>query len=77
MTTSWFGALPAPGGTRVRLWAPAAKTATLVLHDGQAAGSHLLGRDEEGVFDRIVDGAAAGDRYSYRLDEGEPRPDPA
>ncbi len=34
-------------------------------------------RDAEGVFDRIVDDAAAGDRYAYRLDSGDVRPDPA
>ncbi len=34
-------------------------------------------RDEGGVFDAIVDGAAAGDRYGYRIDGGPLRPDPA
>ncbi len=77
MTTSWYGARPAPGGARFRLWAPGARSASVVLHDGRAAGSHILGRDAEGVYDRIVDGAAAGDRYGYSIDGGEPRPDPA
>ncbi len=77
MTTSWFGALPAPGGARFRLWAPGARTVSVVLHDGRAAGTHILGRDDEGVYDRIVDGAAAGDRYGYSIDGGDPRPDPA
>ena len=77
MKTSWFGALPAPGGARFRLWAPAAGTASVILHDGRAAGTHTLGRDSEGVFDRIVDGATAGDRYAYIVDGGKRRPDPA
>lgn len=73
-----FGALPVPSGVRFRVWAPAARELTLVLHDGGAAGDYPLPRDADGVFDRIVDGAAAGDRYSYRVN-GVPslRPDPA
>ena len=71
-----FGAVPVPGGVRFRVWAPAARELTLVLRDGRAAGSWLMGRDEAGVHDRIVPGAAAGDRYAYnRRRRG--RPDPA
>jgi maltooligosyltrehalose trehalohydrolase len=73
-----FGALPfGDRGVRFRLWAPAARELTLVLHTGRAAGSLVMGRDERGVFDRIVDEAAPGDLYSYRIDGGDPRPDPA
>src|SRR6185295_924709 len=74
---SSFGALPVGGGIRFRIWAPAVRDLAVVLHDGSARGTHLPGRDDEGVFDLIVEGAAAGDRYSYRLDSGELRPDPA
>lgn len=77
MDTTWFGALPSPGGARFRLWAPAATTAAVNLHGGGAAGTHTMGRDHEGVFDRIVDGAAAGDRYSLVIDGRDPCPDPA
>ena len=73
----FFGAVPVRGGARFRVWAPAARDLTLVLHDGRAAGDYALPRDHEGVFDRIVDHAAAGDRYSYRVNGGDPRPDPA
>ena len=72
-----FGALPVPGGVRFRVWAPSASHLALVLHDGRTAGSHDMPRDADGVFDTIVDGASAGDRYRYRVDNGELRPDPA
>jgi maltooligosyltrehalose trehalohydrolase len=72
-----FGALPLRGGVRFRVWAPSASRLTLVLHDGRAAGNHDMARDAHGVFDAIVDAASAGDRYGYRVDNGELRPDPA
>jgi maltooligosyltrehalose trehalohydrolase len=72
-----FGALPVRGGVRFRVWAPSTSQLALVIHDGRAAGTHEMPRDGEGVFDLIVDGAAAGDRYAYRLDTGDVRPDPA
>ena len=71
-----FGALPVPSGVHFRVWAPAARELTLVLHDGRAAGTYPIPRDADGLFDRIVD-AAAGDRYSYRVNGGPLRPDPA
>jgi maltooligosyltrehalose trehalohydrolase len=77
MSIAGFGAVPLTGGVRFRVWAPAARELTLVIHDGRAAGSYPVPTDSEGVFDRIVDGAAAGDRYNYRINGGEPRPDPA
>ncbi|MDQ3346374.1 MAG: malto-oligosyltrehalose trehalohydrolase [Acidobacteriota bacterium] len=72
-----LGALPAPGGIRFRTLAPAGADVTLVLHDGSAAGTHPMPRDGQGVCDRIVKGAAAGDRYTYRMGTGDERPDPA
>ena len=72
-----FGARPIRGGVRFRVWAPAADELTLVIHDGAAHGEYSVPRDEEGVFELIVDRAAAGDRYAYRLDGGDCRPDPA
>ena len=72
-----FGARPVRGGVRFRVWAPAASELTLVVHDGAARGEYPVPRDEEGAFDLIVDRAAAGDRYAYRLDGGDCRPDPA
>jgi maltooligosyltrehalose trehalohydrolase len=72
-----FGALPRAGAVRFRVWAPAAHELTLTLETGEAAGTRLMPRDEAGVHDLIVEGAAAGDRYHYRIDGGAPRPDPA
>ncbi len=72
-----LGALPVPGGIRFRTLAPAGADVTLVLHDGSAAGPHPMLRDGQRVCDRIVAGAAPGDRYSYRIGMGEDRPDPA
>ncbi len=77
MAASGFGAVPGRGGVRFRVWAPSARTLTLVLHDGAAAGPYPLSRDEGGVFDRLVEDAAPGNHYSYRIDEGDDRPDPA
>ena len=72
-----FGATPTPGGTRFRAWAPAAADLILVIHDGAARGTYSLPCGESGLSDRIVEGAAAGDRYSYRFDGSVDRPDPA
>jgi maltooligosyltrehalose trehalohydrolase len=72
-----FGATPMAGGTRFRIWAPAAADLTLLIHDGAAQGAYALPRDDMGLFDRLVDNAAAGDRYTFRIDGGADRPDPA
>jgi maltooligosyltrehalose trehalohydrolase len=75
--TSSFGAIPVAGGVRFRVWAPGARQVTLVIQDGAAAGSWPMGKDDEGVCDRIVDKATAGDHYRYSIDGGDPLPDPA
>jgi maltooligosyltrehalose trehalohydrolase len=73
-----FGALPFERrGVRFRVWAPAAHELMLTIETGPAAGTRLMPRDEDGVHDLIVDDATPGDRYHYRIDGGEPRPDPA
>ena len=77
MSEQIFGAMPVRGGVRFRVWAPTASRLTLVLQDGRARGDHPMPRDSEGLFDALVDGAHAGDRYGYRVDGGEVRPDPA
>ncbi len=70
-----FGALPTRGG--VRFVAPSEGDLTLLIHDGPAAGRHRRDGGATGVFDLFVPGAAAGDRYSYVIGDGEARPDPA
>jgi maltooligosyltrehalose trehalohydrolase len=72
-----FGAIPSQDGVRFTVWAPAATRLELHIHDGAAAGSHALARDESGVHQTWVRDARAGDRYSYSLDGGEDLPDPA
>jgi maltooligosyltrehalose trehalohydrolase len=73
-----FGALPVEGGgVRFRVWAPGAQELTLTVLTGEAAGTRLMPRDEHGVHDLIVNGVRPGDRYHYRIDDGDPRPDPA
>ncbi len=77
MSEQSFGAIPVRGGVRFRVWAPTAAHLTLVLHDGRARGEHPMPRHDDGVFDALVHGAAAGDRYGYRVDHGRVLPDPA
>ena len=73
----FFGAIPSQGGVGFRVWAPAAREATVVLHDGAAQGNHPLARGADGIFDTWVRGAAAGDSYGYLLEGSGPFPDPA
>ena len=77
MSMNGFGARPLRGGVRFRVWAPSARRLMLVVHDGAAAGEYSMPQDDEGIFDLIVDRAAAGNRYSYRINGGDLRPDPA
>ena len=72
-----FGAIPSQDGVRFSVWAPQPRQIELVLHDGRAAGTHPLARNDEGAHDTWVRGAAAGDRYGYALDGAPPLPDPA
>ena len=72
-----FGAVPVRGGVRFCVWAPAAQELTLVIESGPAKGSHRMRREGEGPFELVVSGARAGDRYRYRLNGGDLRPDPA
>jgi maltooligosyltrehalose trehalohydrolase len=58
--------------------APAAPRVELNLLTGSAAGTHVMqpSRDE-GVWELLVEQAAPGDRYNYRIAEQGPFPDPA
>ena len=82
MTFSGFGAIPDERGTRFRVMAGSdapggPQTLELVIHSGSGAGLHELRRADHGVREVWVEGAAAGDRYSFRLDGSDLRPDPA
>ena len=72
-----FGAELVEGGVRFRLWAPAAKTVDLVLHD-QAAGHPLAMESKpEGWFELTTSTAHAGSRYKFRINGDLEVPDPA
>jgi len=69
----WLGAVALGDGTvRFRLWAPAARRVELLL-DGRA---HTMAPEDDGCHCLTLR-AAAGARYRYRIDGGEPLPDPA
>ena len=72
-----LGAVPDSSGTTFRVWAPAASVVSIDLEDGAVAGRHAMCREDDGYFTTVVPGVAAGTRYRYRLDGGEPLPDPA
>ena len=65
-------------GATFRVWAPAAGNIAVVVGTGAAAGEHPLEPcvDERGTFSVHVTGVTAGDRYGYRIDGGDPLPDP-
>ncbi len=75
------GAWATDRGVRFRVWAPDARAVALVLGD-DADGAHAevplgLDPDAPGHWVGEVEGIGPGARYRYRLDDGEPRPDPA
>jgi maltooligosyltrehalose trehalohydrolase len=72
-----FGARPTDRGTCFRLLAGYGGSCELVLLTGSARGEYRMPQPQDGVAELLVPRAAAGDRYSYRLNGGGPRPDPA
>ncbi len=72
-----FGAQPLDaGGTRFRLWAPAAQQVTLEIGTGAARCGASMTALGEGWFEAVAADAPAGTRYAYRA--GDARfPDPA
>ncbi|MDR3635322.1 MAG: malto-oligosyltrehalose trehalohydrolase [Isosphaeraceae bacterium] len=64
----------AGGGVHFRVWAPQSEVVDVVVEGG---GEYALSPEEDGYFSGVVAPAAAGTRYHYRLDGGEPLPDPA
>src|SRR5688572_15680641 len=82
MTPVSFGAVPEGKGVRFTTMVanPASsvpRSVELVIHSGKGAGIHHLHPSGKEVYDLWVAGVAPGDRYRYRLDRGELRPDPA
>ena len=73
-----IGAQPDERGARFRVWAANARAVEVVLYDGdREIAAHPLAPEPGGYFAGHVAGAGPGARYMYRLDGGEPRPDPA
>ena len=71
-----FGALPEPAGVRFRAFAPPSRELHVEVLTGAAAGIYPLAPSGSGLLERFVEGAEAGDTYSYLID-GMRRPDPA
>lgn len=78
---SWrlpIGATPDAAGTRFRVWAADAITVAVVLFDEvRIVASHALAPEGDGYFSAHIPGVGPGARYMYRVDGGDPRPDPA
>jgi maltooligosyltrehalose trehalohydrolase len=72
-----YGARPQDGAARFTVWAPKAHQLSVRVRTGIAAGEHPLARDEHGTFTGTIAGVKAGDDYTYRIDGGDERPDPA
>jgi maltooligosyltrehalose trehalohydrolase len=73
-----FGAEPtAAGSTRFALWAPAARSVSLLLETAEGKREAPLEPAPHGWFVAEVDDAGAGSRYRFRIDGGRCVPDPA
>ncbi|HUG24050.1 malto-oligosyltrehalose trehalohydrolase [Piscinibacter sp.] len=73
-----FGAAVQPdGATRFRLWAPSQQQVVLEIVDGGAVQAHPMKALAGGWHERVLDDAAGGTRYRFRLDSGLAVPDPA
>lgn len=71
------GAVTQPDGSTVwRLWAPFARQVELVLHGQGQPRVVPTGPDPEGYFVYIGQAISPGQRYTFRLDGGQDRPDP-
>ncbi|MEJ7837763.1 MAG: malto-oligosyltrehalose trehalohydrolase [Thermomicrobiales bacterium] len=68
-----LGANVTAAGVQFGVWAPNAKTISLIL-DGDRALE--MSRLDDGVFSLNVADAAAGSRYAYLVDDAGPFPDP-
>jgi maltooligosyltrehalose trehalohydrolase len=73
-----IGAWPERDGVRFRVWAASVSHVEVVLYDGEReTGVFALAPEAGGYFSGHVAGIGAGAQYMYRLDSGDPRPDPA
>jgi 1,4-alpha-glucan branching enzyme len=71
-----LGATPVAGGIVFRVWAPGADTAAVAgTFNGWSTTAHPLSRNQ-GFWQGLVPGAAAGSEYKFVLDGGTWRTDP-
>jgi maltooligosyltrehalose trehalohydrolase len=66
--------LAAGAGVHFRLWAPLAQQVSVIFENGDSV---LLSAESDGYFAGNAPDAKSGDKYKYRLNEGEAFPDPA
>jgi maltooligosyltrehalose trehalohydrolase len=72
-----IGARPDQDGVHFRVWAADASHVEVVLYDAGATATFALAPEPGGYFAGRIAGIGPGARYMYRLDGGDPRPDPA
>ena len=73
------GATVLPNGVTFTVWAPTATSVAVHVATGDAEGDHALVKSEttRGVWEATVAKVCPADRYGYRIDDGDPLPDPA
>jgi malto-oligosyltrehalose trehalohydrolase len=71
-----FGAELAGGAAAFRLWAPACESVQLLLGRGTPRAVAMQ-RREGGWHEARVENVSAGTAYAFRVDDGDPVPDPA
>ncbi len=85
-TSARLGATPVDGATRFEVWAPGSSSVEVVVERSNGdpiVASLAPAKPDDGptsadaTWSALVEGAGPGDRYRFRLDGGEPLPDPA
>ena len=72
-----FGAVLVEGGVRFRLWAPAARSVSLLIFAGGPPKSLPMSAQDEGWYELITNEASAGTRYKFKINDEFEVPDPA
>jgi maltooligosyltrehalose trehalohydrolase len=63
-------------GVQFGIWAPKAKSITLVLRSDGVESRHAMLTDDTGVHSIAIETAKPGDRYAFEVDGNGPFPDP-
>ena len=71
-----FGAEIEGDGVRFSVWAPNASGVDVILSDPRQRCAFALEPRGDGRFEVFAPGVAAGARYAFLLEGGDPRPDP-